>query len=193
MKLQTIILILSLFFTSIHAAPSCVARPGKAGLWFLKDGAYYPCATTTRYWDGFKGACGCGTGEGTGVAFSWQSEILTAAGSDPLFGSGSWCGAGCGRCYLVTPTGGYIEGQGKAPTDRQTRLVMVSNMCPSRDNVQWCTSPNQYGYSAHFDMMDYNMNGIITQIGWDNPEVYFELVDCPDAQLSKWEQCQCYH
>lgn len=30
-----------------------------------------PCASTTRYFDGFKGACGCGTGTGAGKVSSW--------------------------------------------------------------------------------------------------------------------------
>jgi len=111
-----------------------------------------------------------------------------------MFDQGStWCGLGCGKCYQITPTGGFIEGQGKAPTTASSQLVLVTNLCPSQYNWQWCSSPNQYGYTAHFYLMDQNMDGIVTALGWDNPEVYYQEIDCQEAQLENWEQCECYH
>ncbi len=66
---------------------------------------------------------------------------------------------------------------------------MVTNLCPSQGNEQWCSYPaNRYGYhkqcyimlwydkgryGAHFDLMDYQMNGLISKLGWDNPEVTY--------------------
>ena len=61
-------------------------------------------ATTTMYYDGNKGACGCGTGN---TPAAWQlgdgpSKFYTAAGSDALFGKGStWLGNGCEKCYRL--------------------------------------------------------------------------------------------
>ncbi len=180
-----------LFITSIVASPACQQIPGQQGYWITVNGATYPCATTTRYWDGFKGACGCGIGDGNGSPHSWQYEIITAAASNSIFGSGEWCGEGCGKCYAITPTGGFVDGQGSTPPNLQTQVMMVTNLCPQQWNTQWCTSPNQYGYTAHFDLMDLNMNGLITRLGWNNIEVYYYPIPCPDTQASDWTQCQC--
>ena len=51
-------------------------------------------ATTTNYCHNTKGACGCGEGMN-----HWQRNTFTAAGSSEIFGKGSWCGSGCGKCY----------------------------------------------------------------------------------------------
>ena len=34
----------------------------------------------------------------------------------------------------------------------------------------------KYGYGAHFDLR--NDDGQIDGLGWDNPEVYYEEVEC---------------
>jgi len=95
---------------------------------------------------------------------------------------------GCGLCFNVTPTG--YSPLGKGTTNLNSVILMVTNLCP---DAGWCTAPvNTYGYTAHFDMMDYNMNGIITAQGWDNPEVYYYQVTCPSTQLTDWNGCQCY-
>jgi len=190
--MKPIVLIFLLFIVGVFSAPACYSVPGKPGFWYKVNGVEHPCATTTRYWDGFKGACGCGTGEGNGKPFPWQHQIITAAASNSLFGSGTWCGSGCGKCYAITPTGGFIDGQGTRPTNIKTQVMMVTNLCPAQYNVQWCTSPNRYGYTAHFDLMDLNMHGIVTSLGWNNPEVYYYPIPCPAQQLANWKKCQCY-
>ena len=189
--MKTIILIALLFISSAFAGQKCKHVNEKQGFWFEADGKLYPCATTTRYWDGLKGACGCGYGQGSGTAFSWQHEILTAAASSSVFGQGGWCGHGCGECLLVTPTGGFIDGQGSAPRNTKGQIVLVSNLCPADGNQQWCSSPNHFGYTTHFDLMDINMHGVVAALGWNNPEVYYHPVPCPNAQETHWKHCQC--
>jgi len=148
-----------------------------------------PCASTTRYWDGQMGACGCGTGNTN--PFSWQWTKPTAAASAPIFGSGTWCGTGCGKCFKLTPTavGASPSGTG-APTTTSV-VVKVTNLCPYGGNEEWCAyDVNSFGYEAHFDLMDYNMNGIISSMGWNNPEVTYEEVDCASNGYTDWD-CQC--
>ena len=185
--MKVVFLIAFAFIGFTLASQSCFPVDGQPGLWFNN----MPCATTTRYWDGFKGACGCGAGDGNGSPFDWQYTTLTAAASDSVFGSGSWCGSGCGACFQVTPTGGFVDGQGSAPSSMDSQVLMVTNSCPSEYNQQWCTSPNQYGYNAHFDLMDLNMNGLVSSLGWNNIEVTYQQIACPDQQESQWNSCQC--
>eukprot|EP00026_Physarum_polycephalum_P020015 Phypoly_transcript_22333.p1 GENE.Phypoly_transcript_22333~~Phypoly_transcript_22333.p1 ORF type:complete len:184 (+),score=11.01 Phypoly_transcript_22333:28-579(+) len=151
-----------------------------------------PCASTTRYWDGQMGACGCGTSGSN--PFSWQWNNYTEAGSLPIFGSGTWCGSGCGKCYQLTPTG-YSPTGGTGCGNCNPITVMITNLCPQQGNEQWCTYPvNQYGYGAHFDLMDYQMNGLISKLGWNNPEVTYKEVPCGgegSPSSSEFNQCQC--
>jgi len=189
--MKAIIALALLFITSTVAAPVCQQISGQDGYWITVNGVTYPCATTTRYWDDYKGACGCGTGTGNGIPFPWQYQIITAAASNSIFGSGEWCGDGCGKCFAITPTGGYVDGQGTAPPNLTTQVMMVTNLCPSQYNTQWCTSPNDYGYMAHFDLMDFNMNGYINSLGWNNIEVYYYNIPCPAMQAYNWAQCEC--
>jgi len=148
-------------------------------------------ATTTRYFDGQEGACGCGT---NGAMFSWQagitSGVYTAAGSQALFDSGgsSWCGAGCGKCFQLTSTGVAPSGQGTGGAAGQSIIVMVTNLCPTNGNAMWCPPPgqsNQFGFSVHFDIMS-NGNFI-----WDNAIVNYTQVACPSQAASDFQQCQC--
>lgn len=53
----------------------------------------------------------------------------------------SWCGSGCGVCYRLTPTGGYVNGQGSAPSSTTSYVFMVTNLCPNNGNEQVGTSP----------------------------------------------------
>jgi len=148
-----------------------------------------PCASTTRYWDGQTGACGCGTGSSD--PFSWQYTKLTAAGSAPIFGSGTWCGTGCGKCYKLTPTAVGASPQGTGAINTNSVVVKVTNLCPYTGNEQWCAyDTNSFGYDAHFDLMDENMNGLVTSMGWNNPEVTYEEVDCASSGYTDWN-CQC--
>ena len=56
--------------------------------------AYALKATTTKYCDNSPGACG--------FKADYHSARLTAGGSQSLFGSGTWCGDGCSKCYKLT-------------------------------------------------------------------------------------------
>jgi hypothetical protein len=38
--------------------------------------------------------------------------------------------------------------------------------------------------------MDYNMNGLVSSMGWNNPEVTYEEVDCASNGYTDWN-CQC--
>jgi hypothetical protein len=71
-------------------------------------------------------------------------------------------------------------------------VVKVTNLCPYGGNEQWCAyDVNSYGYDAHFDLMDYNMAGLISStMGWNNPEVTYEEVDCATNGFEDWN-CQC--
>ncbi|KAJ4386561.1 Endoglucanase-5 [Gnomoniopsis smithogilvyi] len=144
-------------------------------------------ATTTRYYDGLEGACGCGSNN---AMSSWQSGgngFYTAAGSTSLFGSGTWCGSGCGTCYKLTSTGSAPSGQGTGGASGQSIIVMVTNLCPYNGNERWCpqSGNNQYGYGYHFDIMAQN------EVLGDNAIVDFEETACPSAASSDFSQCQC--
>jgi hypothetical protein len=69
----------------------------------------------------------------------------------------SWCGAGCGLCFQLTSTGkSPCSTCGTGGASGQSIIVMVTNLCPNNGNAQWCPAvggTNQYGYSAHFDIM----------------------------------------
>jgi len=147
-----------------------------------------PCASTTRYWDGNLGACGCGTSSG---AFSWVGEFYTAAGSPPIFGTATDCGTGCGKCYQLTTTGFSPSGTG-APAG-QTITIMITNLCPV--GGQWCAADlNSFDYGAHFDLADSPTGMLITNLGWDNPEVVYEEVACTGAMTptdADFAQCTC--
>ncbi|KAE8551049.1 Endoglucanase-5 [Talaromyces marneffei ATCC 18224] len=150
-------------------------------------------ATTTRYYDGQEGACGCGTSSGLD---SWQlgisSGVYTAAGSQAFFDTAgaTWCGAGCGKCYNLTSTGNPpCNGCGAGGAAGKSIIVMVTNLCPYNGNQQWCPevgSTNQYGYSYHFDIMAQS------EIFGDNVVVNFEPVACPGQATSDWETCVCH-
>ncbi|KAF8344146.1 glycoside hydrolase [Cantharellus anzutake] len=149
-------------------------------------------ATTTRYYDGTEGACGCGNSSGP---FAWQNGIstgvYTAAASQGIFDAGgaTWCGKGCGLCFKLTSTGkSPCSTCGTGGGAGQSIIVMITNLCPYNGNQQWCPNPggvNAYGYSAHFDIM--SKNGF----GWDNPVVDYVQVTCPTLAASDYKQCVC--
>ncbi|ROW08903.1 hypothetical protein VMCG_02869 [Cytospora schulzeri] len=149
-------------------------------------------ASTTRYYDGTAGACGCGS---SGACYSWQAGIstgvYTAAGSQALFGAAgsTWCGSGCGTCYNLTSTGSSVCGTcGAGGVAGASITVMVTNLCSYGGNAQWCPqvgSTNAYGYSYHFDIM------ARSEVFGDNVVVDFEEVDCPGAATSDYKQCTC--
>jgi len=60
------------------------------------------------------------------------------------------------------------------------------------DNPAACSqdgNTNSYGYAAHFDLMDKHSQ-ITDGLGWDNPEVTFEQVDCSAWDGPDWD-CEC--
>ncbi|QKX54271.1 uncharacterized protein TRUGW13939_01356 [Talaromyces rugulosus] len=163
---------------------------------FLSFGALASAAslaTTTRYYDGQEGACGCGTSSG---ADAWQlgisDNVYTAAGSQALFDTSgsSWCGAGCGTCYNLTSTGSSAcDGCGTGGVAGDSIIVMVTNLCPYNGNQQWCPQPgstNEYGYGYHFDI------NAESEVFGDNVVVQFEQVTCPGQATTDWETCLCY-
>ena len=99
-------------------------------------------ATTTRYYDGQEGACGCGSSSSS--MFSWQaggSGFYTAAASQAIFDSAgsSWCGSGCGLCFQLTSTGSAPSGQGAGGASGTSINVMVTNLYVySRINEATC-------------------------------------------------------
>ncbi|BFZ54077.1 hypothetical protein PYCC9005_001108 [Savitreella phatthalungensis] len=151
-------------------------------------------ATTTRYFDHQKGACGCG-GPGEIMA-EWQKGyaekmVYTAAGSPALFGPGTWLGPGCGFCYELTAKAAVDGGsQGKGAATGTKITVMVTNLCPTNGNEQWCPTPpakNKYGMSAHFDIMLQDPQ--VGSIPWDNPIVDYKLIQCPDYMAQNNATC----
>merc|ERR1711884_374199 len=74
----------------------------------------------------------------------------------------------------------YLCGQNMSPWD----CVENPDLCMELKNT------NKYGYPAHFDLQDANLQ--ITNKGWDNPEVTWELVDCSAGDFGDWEDdCFC--
>ncbi|KAG8532161.1 uncharacterized protein KY384_003801 [Bacidia gigantensis] len=144
-----------------------------------------------RYYDGQKGACGCGSGNSMSQWQIGSNGVLTAAGSAALFddgGDSSWCGSGCGTCYELTNANAIAAtGQGSCAGAGSKITVMVTNLCPANGNEVWCTAPNQYGYGAHFDIMSQgNPNG-----NWDNPVVQYKKVACPVDLAGNFQTCEC--
>ncbi|XP_053385598.1 endoglucanase-like [Mercenaria mercenaria] len=144
------------------------------------------CASTTFYHDGRKGACGCGP-DHTDKQFWWNRNSFVTAPNQHLFDSGgkTWCGGVCGKCFRLTTTGGWINGQGEEVPEGQSYVFMATNLCPNKwPNLAWCSQSwqngykNKYGYGAHFDLED--GAGQIAAIGWKgkNPEVTWEWSDC---------------
>lgn len=158
----------------------------------LATASFAAQATTTRYFDGQMGACGCGS---NGQMFSWQagiaSGVYTAAASQSIFDSSnaSWCGRGCGTCFKLTSTGkAPCSTCGTGGAAGQSITVMVTNLCPNNGNAQWCPTvggTNQYGFSAHFDIMSQG------NFLWDNAVVNYTQVACPSAASNDFRQCQC--
>ncbi|XP_052227509.1 endoglucanase-like [Dreissena polymorpha] len=162
------------------------------------------CASTTKYADGNKGACGCGPADNNDQ-FEWNHSGFVAAANQALFDAGeaSWCGESCGKCVKLTTTGGFVDGQGQATADGQSRIFMITNLCPNEaPNLSWCSQQgsvgvNQYGYGAHFDLE--NGANQISGMGWDNPEVTWEWTDCDGGHLEysstpnddMYKTCQC--
>ncbi|XP_025105588.1 endoglucanase-like [Pomacea canaliculata] len=160
-----------------------------------------PCASTTRYVDGHKGACGCGQ-KGSDTPFPWNIQKHVTAPSERYFdggGSSLWCGRNCGKCVKLTPTGGFVPGKGNAPPNHNPVVFQVTNACPINGNEEWCGisgAPgtghvNSHGYEVHFDLQD--QVGQVEALHWDNPEVTWEETSCPGDLQSNYQQCECHN
>jgi endoglucanase len=71
-------------------------------------------------------------------------------------GKRTWCGGGCGTCYILTNQGYAPPGQGTGAGAGENITVMITNLCPYAGNELWCPPKGQtngYGYAAHFDIM----------------------------------------
>lgn len=84
-------------------------------------------------------------------------------------------------------------------------MIMATNSCPAQGNEQWCTSPNKFGYKAHFDLAVappgwgefFGMLG--TRRGRRNADlklignvvVSFEPAACPQTLVQPYGQCKC--
>jgi len=160
------------------------------------------CASTTRYNDGHRGSCGCGPSNSDNP-FNWNMADFVTAPNQMYYDNGgysSWCGANCGKCVRLTPTGGFVPGKGRRPMrDLHPVTFMVTNSCPINENREWCgqsgkpgtNTVNTYGYEAHFDLQN-NRNQVLGTLGWDNIEVTWEEVGCPGDMRNKWSQCECH-
>lgn len=169
------------------------------------------CASTTRYNDQTKGACGCGPSDPVPADF-WTMTQFTAAlnckNLDPVHPDLSWCPGGCGGCYELCTTGGTT--QGKETEEGVCHVFKVSNRCGDgyKEYPEWCSNEmswqecaddpatckqkgntNKFGYSAHFDLEDFASQISVGQ-GWDNVEVTFEPVSCDLWDGPAWD-CQC--
>ena len=172
-----------------------------------------PCASTTRYDDLTKGACGCGN-EPNPPDF-WTKSKFTAAGNakmmDPDQPELGWCMSNCGLCFELCTTGGTA--QGVSPPAGQCIVIQLENRCgdglgeasnylcgqemspweclENPSQCQTLRNTNMFGYPAHFDLQ--NAKGqVLEGLGWDNPEVTFQQVDCAQGDFGNWnEDCFC--
>eukprot|EP00091_Calanus_sinicus_P013454 TRINITY_DN29896_c0_g1_i1.p1 TRINITY_DN29896_c0_g1~~TRINITY_DN29896_c0_g1_i1.p1 ORF type:complete len:214 (-),score=61.79 TRINITY_DN29896_c0_g1_i1:67-708(-) len=163
-----------------------------------------PCASTTWYNDLTKGACGCGN-EPNPPDF-WTKSKYTAAGNammiDPGNPTNSWCVSNCGLCFELCTTGGTHNGEPATPGE--CIVVQLENRCSDgygeasnylcgQNMSPWdCVADpgtchgmkntNMYGYPAHFDLQNAALQ-ITEGLGWHNPEVTWEQVDCSRGGL----------
>jgi hypothetical protein len=175
------------------------------------------CASTTRYTDLTKGACGCGN-DPNPKSF-WTKTDYTAAMNamslDPSNPELSWCPTNCGQCFELCSTGGTTNGNNStsSATAGKCIVIQVENRCGDGylqpGEAQWCRqqmswtncvsnpgacssqgNTNDYGYPVHFDLQD--VNGQIDALGWDNSEVTFQPVSCSAGNFGNWQSsCQC--
>merc|ERR1712080_31407 len=173
-----------------------------------------PCASTTRYFDLTKGACGCGT-EPNPPDF-WTKAKFAAAGNAMMIDddqpNNSWCCKNCGLCFRLCSTGGTTNGT-PPPSAGECRVFQLENRCGDGypgtylcgqklspwqclANPAECAAvgnTNMFGYPAHFDLQD--VSGQVSDgLGWNNVEVTFEQVDCSEGDFGDWDNdCYCPH
>lgn len=170
------------------------------------------CASTTRYNDQTKAACGCGNSDPVPKDW-WTLTQYTAAmdckNLDPEHPFNAWCPKGCGACYKLCSTGGSMHGH--RPEEGECRVFKITNRCGDgfKEYPMWCSnnlswpeckanphicrqmhSTNHYGYPAHFDLQDFH-HQILQGLKWDNVEVTFEPVPCDEGGW-KGEDWNCF-
>mmetsp|Transcript_57091 Transcript_57091/g.113501 ORF Transcript_57091/g.113501 Transcript_57091/m.113501 type:complete len:309 (+) Transcript_57091:32-958(+) len=174
------------------------------------------CASTTRYNDRTKGACGCGRSDP--VPNDWwtltnYTAALNCINLDPERPLLSWCPAGCGGCYRLCSTGGTTSGKPGVTKSGTCRTFTVTNRCGDgyKQYPEWCSneltwqqcqdnpalcsnkgSTNKFGYPAHFDLQDFHLQ-VSKELGWDNAEVTFEEVACGGWRSSAAACPGCTH
>jgi hypothetical protein len=164
----------------------CQIVAGKTGLWYVADGTEYPCASSSIFNDQGIGACGCGN-ESTKNIFDWQSRVYFAGVGTTLAGSTSWCSDACGTCYEIRPTGYSQEGGGTK--NIKTITVLIGDYCDGDVCPKFGT--NKFGYNAHFNLYDDHETKLITKLKWDNPEVFYRQVPCPQTYVNYFQDCTC--
>eukprot|EP00931_Biecheleriopsis_adriatica_P074983 TRINITY_DN48948_c0_g1_i1.p1 TRINITY_DN48948_c0_g1~~TRINITY_DN48948_c0_g1_i1.p1 ORF type:complete len:293 (-),score=38.77 TRINITY_DN48948_c0_g1_i1:134-973(-) len=181
-----------------------------------------PCASTSRYFDLTKAACGCSEPPAyhehppeTWWPFVNFTAAFNCANNNPADPSSSWCPSSCGQCYRLCSTGGTINNNQNAEPGT-CRVFRITNNCADgyphkegKPQEDWCSqnipfaacqdnpamcqekgNTNMFGYPAHFDLMDRH-GQVSTGLGWDNPEVTFELVNCDLHFEGPAWNCQC--
>ncbi|XP_055901067.1 endoglucanase-like [Biomphalaria glabrata] len=187
-----------IFFTLdfTHGSPKCVKDA--AGVYKLNGKS---CASTTRYNLSQRGGCGCGP-TGSTNPFNWELDNFVAAVNLKFFddnGDRQFCGHECGVCVKLTPTGGFVAGKGHSPHNLTPTIFLITNVCPTTGTDEWCkiggkpgsNQTNSHGYEAHFVLQNHS-NQISNLLGWDNPEVTWEVVTCPSDFQTKYHQCECF-
>jgi len=169
------------------------------------------CASTTRYNDQTKAACGCGKTDPipddwwTLTQFTAALNCVNLDAEHPLK---AWCPSRCGDCYELCSTG--TSTNGKKTEAGVCRVFKVTNRCGDgyQQYPMWCSnevtwreceedpelcrrngSTNWYGYPAHFDLQDFYLQ-VSEELDWDNVEVTFEPVPCSRWKGPSWD-CQC--
>ena len=85
------------------------------------------------------------------------------------------CGDGYGEAN------NYLCGQAVSPW----QCVADPGRC------QQMRSTNMFGYPAHFDLQNAALQ-VTEGLGWNNPEVTWELVDCSRGDFGDWDaDCYC--
>lgn len=179
-----------------------------------------PCASTTRYYDIVKGACGCSVPPyyrenpiNTWWTFTQYTAALNCANNNPLNPSLSWCPLNCGQCYKLCTTGGNINNDILVKPNI-CKIFKITNNCadgypyePTKYQNDWCSqnisfleclnNPYKCQSKGYTNMYGYpahfdlmDLHNQITNLGWDNPEVTFEQISCLNFIGPIWN-CQC--
>ena len=81
-----------------------------------------------------------------------DAPMMGAAINEAVFGDYSKCSSACGTCYELTSLGNAPPGLGPSGQPTNTITVMIVDACPVKGNEKFCSAPNEYGKSVHFDL-----------------------------------------